>query len=213
MKKNRESEINRLKELLEKEKKRGDLEQKKADEVVKRFEAENNRANEEKRLADDIERRKTKEFSFELEALTCQVDEAKLKLALVTAKSEETNNELNAERKKTTLERKHTDREMAKVEEERKVAEANWKMALDERSRSDNLFQQLGKVSKRVEELEKEMHILVSKKKLVELPVDKSARHPSTNEICSEIMRRGINEEEARKRLEKVEQKLMRRWD
>ncbi|XP_027185603.1 CAP-Gly domain-containing linker protein 1-like [Coffea eugenioides] len=172
-----ETEINKHKELLQKERKRVDTEKekvekerKKARDAAEKLNAEKKKASEEKRIA-DIERVKVEELRHQLESLKCEVDEAKSKLALETAKHEQENKKLKAEKENTTKERMRADMEKAKAAEQGKLAEENWKKAMDERSRADALAWQLDKNKHRLEELEKQISNLVSNRKFVDIPV------------------------------------------
>ncbi|XP_065632306.1 stress response protein NST1-like [Quercus suber] len=167
-----EKEINRLKELLGKEKRRADAERKnaegekkKAAEELKSIKAEKSKADEQRSFA-KIEGAKTEQYRLQLEMLKKKADEAKSKLAFETLKFEQANKKFEAEKQKAIKERKHVESEMAKVEEQRKLAEANGKKALQEKCRAENLSRQLEKNRQSVEELQKEILEFVSSRNL-----------------------------------------------
>ncbi|KAJ0080760.1 hypothetical protein Patl1_11468 [Pistacia atlantica] len=152
-----EKEINRLKELLEKEKVRADSEKKNAEAEKKRaveawkyVKAEKGKADEERKLA-NTEGKKGNEYRLQLEAMGKEVDDAKSKLHSVTLKLAEGNKKLEAEKQKVTKERKRADAERNKAEEQRKLAEANWNQAEAEKCRAESLCQQLEETRLRVE--------------------------------------------------------------
>ncbi|GMY38164.1 hypothetical protein FCV25MIE_33408 [Fagus crenata] len=163
-----EKEIKRLKELLEKEKRRADAERKsaegekkKAAEELKSIKAEKSKADEQRSTA-KIEREKAEQYRLQLEILKKEADEAKSKLAAETLKFEQANKKLEAEKRKAIQERKRAESEMAKVEEQRKLAEANGKKALEEKRRAENLSRQLEENRQSAEELQKEILEFVS---------------------------------------------------
>ncbi|XP_050288057.1 uncharacterized protein LOC126726747 [Quercus robur] len=163
-----EKEINRLKELLGKEKRRADAERKnaegekkKAAEELKSIKAEKSKADEQRSFA-KIEGAKAEQYRLQLEMLKKEADEAKSKLASETLKFEQANKKLEAEKQKAIKERKRVESEMAKVEEQRKLAEANGKKALQEKCRAENLSRQLEENRQSVEELQKEILEFVS---------------------------------------------------
>ncbi|KAM4112485.1 hypothetical protein ACJW30_05G143900 [Castanea mollissima] len=163
-----EKEINRLKELLGKEKRRADAERKnaegekkKAAEELKSIKAEKSKADEQRSLA-KIEGAKAEQYRLQLEMLKKEADDAKSKLASETLKFEQANKKLEAEKQKAIKERKRVESEMAKVEEQRKLAEANGKKALQEKCRAENLSRQLEENRQSVEELQKEVLEFVS---------------------------------------------------
>ncbi|XP_058220019.1 uncharacterized protein LOC131330452 isoform X2 [Rhododendron vialii] len=158
-----ETEINRLKELLEKERitaesgcKKAEAEKKEAEKAWKIVEEEKSRANEERRLA-DIERKKLDENGVQLE---------KLKV--------EAKKNLEIERQKVMQEKKRADSEMAKAEEQKNLAEMNQKKAIDEKCRANDLSQQLQEYKQRLEKLKKEMDEQESSKTFVKLSTDLS---------------------------------------
>nr|XP_023871619.1 myosin-10-like isoform X1 [Quercus suber] len=167
-----EKEINRLKELLGKEKRRADAERKnaegekkKAAEELKSIKAEKSKADEQRSFA-KIEGAKAEQYRLQLEMLKKEADEAKSKLTSETIKFEQANKKLEAEKQKAIKERKRVESEMAKVEEQRKLAEANGKKALQEKCRAENLSRQLEENRQSVEELQKEILEFVSSRNL-----------------------------------------------
>ncbi|XP_077230544.1 maternal effect embryo arrest 22 [Tasmannia lanceolata] len=166
-----ETEIKRLKELLEKERKRGDsnekkieAEKRKAAEAWKLVKAEKSKAEGEKRLA-DIERKKAEEFRLCLETSKIEANEARKKLISERSKLEEANKRAEAEKQKANKEKKRADLETVKADEERKCAEVNMKKALDEQICANHLSQQLEEVRLRNKELQKEIQDIISVRK------------------------------------------------
>ncbi|KAJ4702918.1 putative Maternal effect embryo arrest 22 [Melia azedarach] len=164
-----EKKIERLKEVLEKEKARADLEKKNAQvekknaaEAWKCVEAEKGKANEERRHA-NIEAKKAEKCRLQLETLRKEADGAKSKLISEASKSEEIRKSFEAEKQKVNKERKRADSEMAKVEEQRKLAEASRKQAEEEKCRSEIFSQQLEEARQRIGELQKEIQDLMSR--------------------------------------------------
>ncbi|KAI8524559.1 hypothetical protein RHMOL_Rhmol13G0158800 [Rhododendron molle] len=134
-----ETEINRLKELVEKERitaesecKKAEAEKKEAGKAWQIVEAEKSRASEERRLA-DIERKMSEENGVQLEKLK------------VRAKKN-----LEIERQKVMQEKKRADSEMAKAEEQRNLAEM-YQKAIDEKCLANDLSQQLQEYKQRLE--------------------------------------------------------------
>ncbi|XP_058071715.1 uncharacterized protein LOC131220870 isoform X2 [Magnolia sinica] len=187
----REVEISRLKELLEKEKKRGDLERKKAEtEKVKGAEAwklvkeEKRKAEEEKKLT-DIERKKAEECRVSLESLKLEAKEAKSKLVSEKLKTEEANRKAEAEKQKANREKKRADLEMVKVVEQRKCIEVERKKVMDEKSHADHLSQQLEEEKQKGEVLQKEMEQIIAvgrAKKCHLVPPDGNVKTEASNE-------------------------------
>lgn len=164
----REAEIKRLKDLLEKERKRGDseckkaeAEKKKAAEAWKVVKAEKSKAEEEKKLA-EIERKKAEECRLCLEATKLEANEVKAKLISGNSKAEETNRKAEAEKQRANKEKKRADLEAVKAEEQRKCAEVERQKATDEKTRADQLSQLLEEERQRKEALQKEMQELLS---------------------------------------------------
>eukprot|EP00268_Persea_americana_P065341 TRINITY_DN8707_c0_g1_i1.p1 TRINITY_DN8707_c0_g1~~TRINITY_DN8707_c0_g1_i1.p1 ORF type:complete len:1487 (-),score=391.90 TRINITY_DN8707_c0_g1_i1:448-4908(-) len=163
-----EAEIKRLKDLLEKERKRGDseckkaeTEKKKAAEAWKVVKAEKSKAEEEKKLA-EIERKKAEECRLCLEATKLEANEAKVKLVSGNSKAEETNRKAEVEKQRANKEKKRADLEAVKAEEQRKYAEVERQKATDEKTHADQLSQLLEEERRRKEALQKEMQELLS---------------------------------------------------
>ncbi|XXG68613.1 hypothetical protein AAC387_Pa06g1661 [Persea americana] len=163
-----EAEIKRLKDLLEKERKRGDseckkaeTEKKKAAEAWKVVKAEKSKAEEEKKLA-EIERKKAEECRLCLEATKLEANEAKVKLISGNSKAEETNRKAEVEKQRANKEKKRADSEAVKAEEQRKCAEVERQKATDEKTHADQLSQLLEVERRRKEALQKEMQELLS---------------------------------------------------
>ncbi|CAK9175412.1 unnamed protein product [Ilex paraguariensis] len=173
-----ETELDKLKELQEKEriradseKKKADAEKKKANEARKNVKAEKARADEERRLA-DIERKRAEETRLQLESLKKEADEARSQLVLESIKFKEASKKLEAEKVNTIKERKRADLEMVQTEEQRKLAEMNGKKAMDEKCRADLLSQQMEQDGHMIEKLKEEISEFVSSRKLAGLPAD-----------------------------------------
>ncbi|KAF8413434.1 hypothetical protein HHK36_001417 [Tetracentron sinense] len=204
------AEINRMKELLQKERQRGDSERKKAEAEKKKaaeaweiVEAEKSKAKEEKRLA-NIERERAEEIVFRLESLKTEANQARLKFISEISKHEEANRRLEAEKKKASREKKFADSEMTKAEEQRKCAEANRKKTVDEKSCADNLSQQLEEERRRNAALQKEINEIVSARKM-----DNSHPVPSDNNITAETAEVKLLKKELK--LEKMQVKHAKR--
>ncbi|XP_011013629.1 PREDICTED: uncharacterized protein LOC105117603 isoform X1 [Populus euphratica] len=156
-----EKEINRLKELHEREKTRAESEKKKAEverkraaEAWQQVKAEKAKAEEERKHASS-EWKKAEEYRLQLETLTKEAELARSKLASETLKFEEANKKFEAEKIKVTKEKKHADSEMVKAEANRKLAEANWKKLMEEKSHTENICKQLEDARKRIEKPQK----------------------------------------------------------
>ncbi|CAA2972210.1 Hypothetical predicted protein [Olea europaea subsp. europaea] len=209
-----ETEINRLKELLDKEivranleKKNAEMGKKKADEALKKLNAEKTKVIKAKKLA-DIERKKAEESRLQREKLKTEMNEAKSKLASEMSKTEEANKKVESERQSTIQERKRADLAMAEAEELRKLAEMNLKKAMDEKGRVQQLSQILVKERKEAEKLEKDIDERMSSRTLGTAPFNPSERHITARNVegkgehCSETMKsRCLMYEELEKKL------------
>ncbi|OVA07260.1 hypothetical protein BVC80_8501g9 [Macleaya cordata] len=191
-----EAEITRLKELLEKERKRGDSERKKAEaekkkaaEAWKLLKSEKSKADEGKKLV-DIERKCTEEFKRSLEALKTEANEVRAELVSERSRNEEAQRRLEAEKKKANREKKRADSEMAKAEQQKKCMEEERKKAMKEKNHSDQLSKRLEEERQRNVELQKEVQGIMSAKKLQKVHLGYS--------------------EEAHRRLETEQQKAMK---
>ncbi|PHT54913.1 hypothetical protein CQW23_03399 [Capsicum baccatum] len=169
----RETKINELKKLVEKErvraeseKKKAELEKKKADDLRTKFKGEKIMADAERRLA-DVERKRAEGDSLDLENLKKEADQVKSKLALVILEFEDAKKKLEAERENTSKERKRADAAGMKAVEQKKIAEANYQMAMDEKSRATALFQQLEQDRQKIDNLKKENAELMASGKMV----------------------------------------------
>ncbi|KAF8403550.1 hypothetical protein HHK36_011654 [Tetracentron sinense] len=186
------AEINRLKELLEKERKRGDSGRKKAKTEKKKAAAAWKIVRTEKGLA-DIERKRAEDIMLRLKSFTPEANEARSKLAC----EEEPNRGLVAEKKK-----KCADSKVAKAEKQTKRAEADKKK--NEKSHADNLFQKLEEQRQRKEALQKEINELVSARKM-----DNAHIFPSDNNITTETAKVKLLKKELK--LEKMQVKHAKR--
>ncbi|KAL6989182.1 hypothetical protein U1Q18_014934 [Sarracenia purpurea var. burkii] len=227
-----ETEMNQLKELVQKEimkadceRRRAEAEKKEASEARKTVKMEKKKADEQRRLV-DTERKKVEELRIQLEKLKSEADEARSKLVSEAFKSEEVNKKLEAEKQKVIKEKKRADLEMAKAVEERKLAEINQKKAMDEKCRADCLSQHLEEHSRRIEKMQKEINALVLLRKIVEAPADLSDMHMNAETakvkggLPLEILERGADEsklafenlksEHVNKRLKKEKKKVIR---
>ncbi|KAK1437899.1 hypothetical protein QVD17_03699 [Tagetes erecta] len=155
---NLETEIGRLKELFQNERKRADCEAKKAEiekentrKVKELLKAEQSRADEQRKLV-DIERKKAEEFAHQVQMSKCEADEAKSKLVSEGLKFKEANKKFEAEKKKSIKEKK-------KAEEQQKIAEMSTKHALEEKHNAVRLQQQLEDCQNKYDKLKKDMEI------------------------------------------------------
>ncbi|XP_076905753.1 uncharacterized protein LOC143561605 [Bidens hawaiensis] len=151
-----ETEIGRLKELLENERKRADCEAKKAEtekktahKVKEMLKAEQSRADEQRKLV-EVERKKYEEFAHQLQKSKCEADEAKAKLVSEGIKFKEANKKFEAEKKRSIKEKK-------KAEEQQKIAEMSTKHALEEKQNAVRLQQQLDECQNKYDKQKKEM--------------------------------------------------------
>ncbi|KAL2524704.1 maternal effect [Abeliophyllum distichum] len=211
-----ETEINRLRELLDKEIVRADLEKKnsekekkKADEALKKINAEKNKVIKANKVA-DIERKKAQESRLQWEKLKTETDEAKSKLASEMSKTEEAKKKVESERQNTIQERKRADLATVKAEELRKLAEMNLKKAMDEKGRVDQLSQKLVEERKKVEKLEKDVCKRMPPFDLSERQI--TARNvEGKGEHCLKTMNiRGLTYEELEKKLLEREHTIIR---
>ncbi|XP_057952401.1 uncharacterized protein LOC131146676 isoform X2 [Malania oleifera] len=130
-----ETEINRLNDLLEKEKLRAVTEKNKAAEAWGIVKAEKSRADEaEKRFA-DIEGRKAEEYRIQLETARKEADQAKSKMILETVKTQEEN--INRLKELLEKEKLKADMEKKKAAAETNRAAEAWKIVKAEKSRAD----------------------------------------------------------------------------
>lgn len=176
------TEISRLKELLDKERRRADSETKKAEAEKKRankvremLKAEQSTADEQRRLA-DVERKKAEENVHQLERLKREADGARSKVVSESSKFKEVNKKLEAERKKSIKEKK-------KADDQQKIAELSTKNALEEKHRADRLHQQLEEYQQKYAKLKKEMEETVSSRNVVEVPVYAPGKRTLTREL------------------------------
>ncbi|XVF26278.1 hypothetical protein REPUB_Repub14bG0002100 [Reevesia pubescens] len=183
----REKEINWLKELVEKEKNRADMEMKKAAEASKRAETENIKAGLEQRLA-DIERKKAEDYRTQLEHLRKEVSEAKSKLVSEKSKFDEATKKLQEEKKKADEERKCADLEMAKAKEHMRIAEETKKTAVDERKRANLEMAEAEEQRKIVEETKKKA---VDERKCAD---SEMAEAEDLRKIAEEIKKKAVDE-------------------
>ncbi|KAI3962559.1 hypothetical protein MKW92_014448 [Papaver armeniacum] len=182
------AEINRLKELLAKEKKRGDSEKKKAEaekkkalESLKLLEAEKSKLDGEKKMV-DIERNRAEELETSLEALKSEANEAKIKLGIERSKYEEAQKKLEAEKNKANREMKRADSEKAKAELQKRCAEEERKNLLKEEYWSDELSRRLEEEKKRSEELERKVQDIMYTEKVEKVSPEESDRqHENLN--------------------------------
>ncbi|KAI3908063.1 hypothetical protein MKW98_003708 [Papaver atlanticum] len=180
-------EIDRLKELLAKEEKRGDSEKKKAEaekkkalESLKLLEAEKSKLDGEKKMV-DIERNRAEELKTTLETLKSEADEARIKFGIERSKFEEAQEKLEAEKNKANRERKT---EKAKAELQKRCGEEERKKLLNEEYRSDALSKRLEEEKKRSEELERKIQDIMYTEKVEKVcPEESDTQHEnlSTN--------------------------------
>ncbi|KAK9052029.1 hypothetical protein SSX86_028657 [Deinandra increscens subsp. villosa] len=162
---NLETEVGRLKGLLENERKRADCESKKAEtekknahRVKEMLKAEQSKTDEQRKLV-DVERKKTEEFALKLERSKCEADEAKSKLVSEGLKFKEANKKLEAEMKKIIKEKK-------KAVEQQKIAEKSTKHALEEKHNASLLQQQLEDCQNKYDRLKKDMEVYETNMKI-----------------------------------------------
>lgn len=216
----RETKVNELKELVEKErvravseKKKAELERKKADDLRTNLKGEKTRADEENRLA-DIERKRAEGNRLNLENLKKEADQVKSKLALVILEFEDAKKKLEAERENTSKERKHADAAGMKAAEQKKIAEANSKMAMDEKSRATDLSRQLEQDRQKIDNLKNEIGELMASGKMVNI-VTREGKTVGTAQLSSELGPEAVdrnvtlNSDAAQRKLQEVEQKVV----
>ncbi|XP_044496261.1 uncharacterized protein LOC123218735 [Mangifera indica] len=234
----REKEINRLKELLEKEKKRADSEKKNAEAEKKRateawkyVKVEKSKADEERKLA-NTKGEKAKEYRLQLEAMSKEVDDTKAKLHSVTLKLAEGNKKLEAEKQKATKERKHADAEMNKAQELRKLAEANRNQAETEKCRaeslslqleetrhrvqkekclSNQLSQRLEEATGKIDELQKQIYVLQSCRKMIKASAVSPEKHLNADSGKMKLMKKQLKFEKMQVKHAKQVAKLEKR--
>uniref|UniRef100_A0A2P2JK50 Maternal effect embryo arrest 22 n=2 Tax=Rhizophora mucronata TaxID=61149 RepID=A0A2P2JK50_RHIMU len=105
---------------------------------------------------------------YQLWLETLKKDAYYLRLALEFLKSDVVTNNFDFDSKKYLTEKQSADMDMVKAEEKRKLLEIHMKVAMEERSRADQLAHQLEEYRKKVELLEKEMQKLLSSRKGVQ---------------------------------------------
>ncbi|XP_055800589.1 uncharacterized protein LOC129870035 isoform X2 [Solanum dulcamara] len=221
----RETKVNELKELVEKErvraeseKKKADLERKKVDDLRTKLRGEKTRADEERRLA-DAERKRAEVNRLNLENLKKEADQVKSKLALVTLEFEDAKKKLEVERENTSKERKRADAAGMKNVEQKKIAEANRKMAMDEKSRATALFRQLEQDRQKIDNLKKEIGELMASGKMVNI-VSSEGTTVGTAQLSSELdpeavdrdvtmLDVALNSDAAQRKLQEMEHKVV----
>ncbi|CAN4119858.1 unnamed protein product [Withania somnifera] len=221
----RETKINELKELVEKErvrveseKKKVELERKKVDDLRTKLKGEKTKAEEQRRLA-DVERKREEGNRRNLENLKKEADQVRSKLALVTLELEDAKKKLEAEIENTSKERKHADAAEMKAVELKKIAEANHKMAMDEKGRAAVLFRQLEQDRQKIDNLKKEIGELMASGKMVNL-VPSEGTTVRTAQLSSELgpeavdsdvsmLDIALNSDAAQRKLQEMEQKVV----
>lgn len=153
----KEKEINKLKELLQKEKERADSLKKTAEAEKKSASEAQKRMISEKAKADE-ERKKSEGYWVQLEALRKEADETKVKLMSEILKFEDANKRLVKKKHRVAKERKCNALEKAKSKELTKLAETNGKRVIEGKTCAGNLPQKLQVAGKRMEELKKEIN-------------------------------------------------------
>ncbi|XP_047948098.1 uncharacterized protein LOC125194101 isoform X2 [Salvia hispanica] len=186
-----EEEIKLLKELLDRErgkaaseKKRTELEKKKADEALKKLES--------------VERKKAEEYKLLWEKLQKENDDMKPMLSLEKSRSR------NAEKQKASIGRQRVDLAVAKPEEQIFVAETSL-----QNDRADDLNRKLEQARKRVEQLEGEL----LKHKCSEESKDRlllEMLKKETDDLKSLLALEKSKSEAAHKKLEAEKQKTIR---
>ncbi|CAN4078336.1 unnamed protein product [Withania somnifera] len=205
----RETKINELKELVEKgvrvelEKKKAELEMKKVDDLRTKLKGEKTRFDEERRLADILRK-------------TAQV---KSKLALMMLEFEDAKKKLEEEIQNTSKERKRADAAEMKAVEQKKIAEVNHKMAMDEKSRAADLLRQLHQDRQIIDNLKKENGELMASGKMVNI-VPSEGKTVGTAQLSSELGLESVdrdvtmvdvalNSDAAQRKLQEMEHKVV----
>ncbi|XP_021725756.1 nucleoprotein TPR-like isoform X2 [Chenopodium quinoa] len=115
-------------------------------------------ASEEKSRADKLlvlleeEKRKVDKLQRELQEVVSSKKPAK------SSELDEVNRNLEAEKKKVAIERKRGDLETSRKEEQKNLAEASIKNAMEEKSRADKLFEELVSSREMIKNLERELN-------------------------------------------------------
>ncbi|KAJ0980773.1 hypothetical protein J5N97_009028 [Dioscorea zingiberensis] len=171
-----ETEIKRLKSLLEKEEKRADLEKKRADAENKRaaeawnlLKAEKSKVEEQRKIAEterknaddsrrtvEIERNKAEEYKLCLEKIQKEAVDIREKSAL------DANKRVEAERQKASNEKKKADSERRKAEEQSRLVEMERRKVMQQNASTSLLSEQLEEEKRRREELEKKLNETLS---------------------------------------------------
>ncbi|GAB4858200.1 hypothetical protein Ancab_009597 [Ancistrocladus abbreviatus] len=159
----KEMEVNWLRQLLEEErakanmeKERAKLEKQKDADLRETSQSEKNGAAETSNLAYS-EVKKAEEAWLQLERLRNEVNEARSSLALEKSRLEEANQELDLEKMKVLRERTRADEEKAIVVKQRKLAEENANKVIQETCHANNLLTELEGERQKVESLQKEL--------------------------------------------------------
>jgi hypothetical protein len=195
----KDKEICRLKELLEIEKKRVDSKRKKAAETWKLLEQEKNKGAQIER----IKAEKAEGYRVHIGQLEKQVSEAKQKLKsemsafkMATRRYEFKKRMISAEKRKAELGmakanekltevEKYRATEMAKLEEQKALAEDNWNKFLEAKCRTDQMSLQLEEDQRTIEDLKRKMHELSSLGKHTVMDADISVKAQSSQ--CSKV--------------------------
>jgi hypothetical protein len=195
----KDKEICRLKALLEIEKRRVDSKRKKAAETWKLLEQEKNKGAQIER----IKAEKAEGYRVHIGQLEKQVSEAKQKLKsemsafkMATRRYEFKKRMISAEKRKAELGmakanekltevEKYRATEMAKLEEQKALAEDNWNKFLEAKCRTDQMSLQLEEDQRTIEDLKRKMHELSSLGKHTVMDADISVKAQSSQ--CSKV--------------------------
>ncbi|OWM63773.1 hypothetical protein CDL15_Pgr006035 [Punica granatum] len=161
-----DKEINRLKELLKKEKARAgseknnaESEKKRANEAWKTVAAEKSKADEERKVLEQ----KIEEYKLSVEALKKEADQVRRKLGLETSMYAEANKKLELEKQQLKKERQRANAEKARAEEQRKLVEVNVAKLMEEKCRADNLSRKIEESNTMIEKLQRKARDLSTK--------------------------------------------------
>ncbi|TYJ99817.1 uncharacterized protein E5676_scaffold446G00190 [Cucumis melo var. makuwa] len=175
-------EIVQLKELLETEKRKKDAERKDAEarkeeaaQVLKTVKIERSKVRDLRKFH-KAEMDKVNDCRQQLGMLQKEYEETKLKLASETSKLIEVKKDVEVEKQRAVKERERADSEMSKAQASSMQAEVAMKQAGEEKSRAENLFQQLERKTCKIKELEKEVKELQTVKFFIESCCDQQVK-------------------------------------
>ncbi|KAJ4832993.1 hypothetical protein Tsubulata_005283 [Turnera subulata] len=141
---------------VESEAAKADVKWELAETIERKFFEERSRAGNLSRQLENANK-KAEQCCQQLQVLKQEAEETKSSLVCATLKFEEVKKELIVEKSNVTKERKRANLELAKAEEQWKLAEANKNKFLEERSRATKISLLLEAAENRIRELEKEI--------------------------------------------------------